>query len=181
MDPTVASLTAQPRPLKVRIAGVERTYLIHPLTIDDLGQLQAWVDSQFPDPFAVVAKTIREGDYTVPQQQFLMSQAMALAVQPRHAIGSPEADRVLLGTLAGTCELLKLAIRKGRELSDEEARDIFLHLTIAELAALQTYTGIDLVTSDPKAPPPTKGESGSSTSRGRRRRGSTSGTSSTRR
>lgn len=179
MNVSLAGLTAQPKPLRVRIHGEERTYLIHPLTLHDLGQLQAWVDSQFPDPFELVREAIQRHPYTVVQQQYLMSQAIAAAGRPPRLMGSPEADQVLY-TLPGQCELLKLSIRKGRpDFSDDEARELYMHLTIADLAKLHNQTGIDLVSSDPKAGPTTSGETGSKESRRRRRRGSTSGKSST--
>jgi hypothetical protein len=178
---SIASLTAQPKPLKVTIAGEERTYLIYPLTIDDLGQLQSWVDSQFPDPFAIVGAAIDKGNYTVPQQQYLMERALALASQPNHLIGSPEADRVLF-TLPGHCELLKLAIRKGGvEFSDDEAKELYLHLSLADLVAVANQTGIAEVASDPKASDATSSGIGNSASRPRRRAAMTSGRSGTKR
>lgn len=175
---SLSELSGQPRKLTVRVRGEAREYPVHPLTLDDLGKLQGWVDAQFPDPFAVVGRAIGRGDYTVTQQQYLLDRAIHRATQPRHLIGTPEADRVLF-SLEGHCELLKLAIRKGRELSDDEARELYMHLTVADLAALHATTGLDLVTHDPKGSPATSGESGSSTSRGRRRPARTGGTSTT--
>lgn len=167
----LTEMTRQPRTLRVRVGDEDREYAVHPLSIDDLGKLQGWVDAQFPDPFDVVGKAIAAGDYTVTQQQYLLDRAIHRATQPRNMIGTPEADRILF-SLEGHCELLKLAIRKGGvEFSDEEAREVYMHLTVAELAALHSTTGLDLVTHDPKASAPTSSGSGPSTSRSRRRRG----------
>jgi hypothetical protein len=166
----IASLTGQPRPLKVRVAGEPRTYEVYPLTLDDLGRLQAWVDAQFPDPFAAVQAAIDRGNYTVPQQHFLLRTAAELATSRRRLIGTAEADALLV-SIDGVKEILKLAIRKGRpEFSDDEARELFLHMGMADLEALFGATGVEMVLHDPKGGPTTSGATGSSTSRPRRRR-----------
>ena len=88
---SISSLTGQPRPLT---AGGQ-TYQIYPLTIDDLGQLQGWIDSHFPDPFQTVQAAIAAGNFNVTQQQFLLARAVEQSVRPRHLIGTPVADELL--------------------------------------------------------------------------------------
>jgi hypothetical protein len=144
----ISSLTRQPRPLKV--AGLDETYLLHPLTIDDVGRLQGWIDAQFPDPFAVAQRAIDRGNYTVLQQQYLLKLAMESATQPGHPIGTPEADH-LLQSMEGFKELLKLSIRKGKpEFSDEDAQRLFMHCGLADLQAVYAATEVEIVMGDPK-------------------------------
>jgi hypothetical protein len=165
---SLSALTRQPRPLNV--AGIDEVYELHPLTIDDLGQLQGWIDSQFPDPFEVVSKAISRGNYTVPQQQYLLRVAVESASRPAHPIGTPEADQ-LLGSLAGLQELLKLSIRKSRpEFSDEDAKRLYMHLNLGDLEAVFAATGVGAVMADPKGPRKTNGGNGNSTSRKTRKR-----------
>jgi len=163
---SAATLTAQPRPLKVN----GQAYELHPLTVDDVGRLQGWVDRQFPDPFEIVNAAIAKGSYTVPQQQFLLEKAIDRATRPRHLIGTPEADQ-LLQTLEGVKQILLTSIRKGKpDFSDDEAKQLYLHLGIGDIQAVFTATGVDTVMHDPKDGPTTSSANGSSTSRPRRRR-----------
>jgi hypothetical protein len=163
---SAATLTAQPRPLTVN----GQVYDLHPLTIDDIGKLQSWVDRQFPDPFEVVNAAIAKGNYTIPQQQYLLSQAIDRATRPAHPIGTAEADQ-LLQTLEGIKQLLILSIRKGRpEFTDAEAKELYMHLGLGDLQAVFTATGVATVMSDPKGESETSSANGSSTSRRRRRR-----------
>jgi hypothetical protein len=163
---SVAALTAQPRPFTVN--GQE--YFFHPLTIADLGQLQTWIDRQFPDPFEVVTKAIARGNFTVPQQQYLLAQAVDRAVRPGRQIGTPEADQ-LLQSLEGVKQLLLLSIRKGRpDFTEEQARELYMHMSLGHLEALFSVTGVSAVMHDPKDGPKTSTGNGSSTSRRRPRR-----------
>lgn len=176
-------LAAQPRPLRVRVDGAVREYLIHPLTIDDFAALQVWIDRQFPDPFDVVSSAIAKGDYTVAQQQYLLDRALVESTRGRHAIGTPEGDRMLF-SLEGTVQMLLASIRKGDpSFSEDDARTLRKWLSLADLQALYVLTGAALVTGDPKAPTTTSAGSGSSASPAPRRRRSRAagGASTTRR
>lgn len=176
----LTSLAGTPRTLRVRVDGEDREYLIHPLSIADWAAMQAWVDAQFPQPHEVTAAAIARGNYTVAQQQYLMRIATELACEhPGHPIGTPEADR-LIQSLAGTKELLKIAIRKGRpEFTDAEAERLYLHLTLGQLEALYRDTEAALLMGDPKDGPTTSGGNGRTTSPRRRGRGSRGGSSTT--
>lgn len=174
---SIASLTRQPVLLKVD--GIEQAYEIHPLVVDDFGKLQAWIDSQFPDPFVIVDLAIKQGSYTIPQQQFLMQQAFNAASNPKHPIGTPEADR-LLQSMAGVLEMLKISIRKGRpEFSDDEAKKLYMHMGLGHLHSVFNATEVSLLMSDPKPPTTMPKRNGSSTSHRTRKKGSTGGDSST--
>ena len=163
-------LSGQPRPLRVRVEGAVREYLIHPLTIDDFAALQSWVDRQFPDPFEVVSAALAARDYTVAQQQYLMREALVESTRGRHAIGTPDGDRMLF-SLEGTIQMLWRSIRKGDpSFAEDDARKLRQWLTLADLQAVYAYTQAALVTSDPKAPATTSAGSGNATSPGPRRR-----------
>ena len=106
---------------------------------------------------------------------------MEKAAQRRHLIGTPIADEILF-SLPGYCQMLAKAIRKGRpEFTEEEAKELRMHMSLADVYALNDRTGIGLVAHDPKKSPSTSAGNGSSTSRNRRRRASTGGNSSTKR
>lgn len=136
-------MTVEPLTFRVRarderglVTGEILEHTACPLTLEDLQQLQPWVDAHFPDPFATARDAIAKGNYTIPQQQFMMSEAMKLATEPHSKIGTPGADRVL-GSLDGVKEMLKLSIRKGRpEFSDEEAKKLFSSMSLAETMRL---------------------------------------------
>lgn len=163
---SLSSLTAQPRKLRVG----EKTYDLFPLTLEELGQLQGWVDSQFPDPIQVVADAIGKGNYTVAQQQYLMKQALELASRPKSLIGTPEADRLLQST-EGTKRLLLLSIRKGRpDFTEAEAAELLKDLNGGHVEAAFSATGVDQVIHDPKGSKTTRPGNGTSTSRPSRRR-----------
>jgi hypothetical protein len=180
---TLTDLAGQPRPLKVRVKDEVREYQVYPLTVEELASLQGWVDAQFPDPFATVSEAIKKHDFPVSQQEYLLDRAVAASVLHRHPIGTPEADRMLF-SFEGTLQLIWLAIRKGKpDLTDAEVKELRLWMSLADLIALKTHTGIGAILSDPKAPSESAAANGSSTSRKPRKRGrgSTGTTCSTRR
>jgi hypothetical protein len=112
-----------------------------PLTIDDIQKLQPWVDAQFPDPFDVMSSAFAKGNYTVPQQQYLMSRAMEEACRGSKKIGTPAGD-LALQTIGGVRELLKLSIRKvNPEFSELDAQKIFGSLTPME--TLEVVAGLN--------------------------------------
>jgi hypothetical protein len=163
---SISALSGQPRPLSV--GG--QTYQLYPLTLEDLGQLQGWVDSHFPDPFATVQAAIANGNFNVTQQQFLLKLAVDASVRPRNLIGTPAADQ-LLQSVEGIKRLLVLSIRKGRpDFSDDDAAQLCQQLGLGDVQAAFAVTGVSAVMADPKEPRTTPRPSGSSTSRRRRKR-----------
>jgi hypothetical protein len=139
------TLSSQPRPLVVD----GRTYLIHPLTLADFGELQRWVWEQFPDPLQVAAD--RLDLLPVHAQKHLLAVAMEQATRPRPRIGTVEAD-ALVRSMDGTLELMRIAIAKGDPSFDKaKAQALYAKMNLAHLAKLYADTGAEVVLSDPKA------------------------------
>lgn len=166
----IATLTASPQVL--RVDGKE--YRVHPLTFADLGALQVWIDSQFPDPFEVVSKAIKSGNFNFAQQQFMLDKAIEKATRPRHLLGTPDADELLLSA-EGYKKVLVLSIQKGDpSFTDKDADNLFTRMTQADIAKLESATNLDMVATDPKGEPlnivPPSKQNGSATSQRRERR-----------
>jgi hypothetical protein len=177
----LTTLTARPRPMVV--GGV--TYMIHPLTLSDYGDLQAWVDRQYPDPLEIVSRAIEKGSYNITQQQFMIRTAIEQATRARNLIGTPEVDELLL-SMEGYKAILVLSIKKGDpNFTEADAEKLFKSMTSADVAGMLAATTLDMVISDPKQPPldvkPPVKPNGSTTSRRHRRaeKASTGGDSST--
>lgn len=158
----IATLTGQAA-RSIRVDG--QAYDLHPLTLDDYGRLQAWVDRQFPDPFDVVSAQIERGrlvvdadgnesrvPYPMAQQQYMLKLALEQASQGRRLIGTPEADTKVQAT-EGVQEMMFLSITKGRPaFTRAECKALFARLTVAQVAAIFSATNADMVLGDPKAP-----------------------------
>jgi hypothetical protein len=104
----MATLMGKPTPLKVG----DEVYQIFPLTFDDHGDVQRWLDAQQRDPFAIVQEQIATGRFSVEVQKFMVKSALEIAARSRVFIGSPEADGIL-ESIEGRAFLLYLSIRKG--------------------------------------------------------------------
>lgn len=143
----LSRLTKQPKPF----THGGKVYQMHPLEIDDFGRLQAWVDSQRPDPFAEVAKQIGIGRFTVAQEKHLIEAAVKVSIEPKPKIGTPEADAILV-SLAGVKQFFYLSVRKGDpDFTEAEAAEVVDQLNAAELNQVLTLTTVDKVASDPKS------------------------------
>lgn len=147
----LSTLTGQPQIL--RVAGKE--YKVYPLTLADFGKLQAWIDDQFPNPFAEVKKAIALGDFTFAQQKFMLELAMEKATKAKVKIGQPEADELLM-TMEGYKQVILLSIRKGNpSFSDADAQELFEKMSFVDITQLQQATNLDMVVSpNPKADVP---------------------------
>lgn len=177
----LSALTAQPKTLTVK----GKVYKVHPLDLGDFGCLQEWIDRQFPDPFKEVEKAIAGGSWNWKQQEFLLKEALATACQPRHLIGTPLADELLL-SIEGVKQTLFLSIRKGDpEFTEKDAEELFAEMSLVDAAMVGQATNIDMVATDPKSDElsttPPSAPSGLQASRRQRRasRRSTGGKSST--
>jgi hypothetical protein len=185
MSNSIADLTS--RPVKLRVAvkddageptGEVLEYTIYPLTFADQGNLQRWVDEQFPDPFDAAWEAINRAKvagkpFNVAQEQFMLKNAAELAMNPRHLIGTPAAD-MLLFSEEGLKRIMIEGIRKGDSSFDEAAADRLLkHMDPGDAARVYGITQMNLVLNDPKAEPlDVKGSSrqtGASASRQTRR------------
>ncbi len=193
----LGTLTSQPLRLNAIVrdddnnpTGEILSYMIYPLTFDEIGSLQPWVDSQFPDPLERTRESIdhaREAGkpFTVAQEQFLFKAAQELAMRSKKRIGMPEADQLLM-SLEGVKQILIRSIIKGDPtFDDEKAERFFKYLTEADVIRIYSTTQINLVINDPKVETPdvkrTSTPNGGTMSRRQRRarKASTSGQSST--
>jgi hypothetical protein len=162
-------LTAQPQPLTVD----GETYMVHPLTLDDWGALEVWLESQFVDPFDVVNRAIAKGGMTPSQQQYLLSEALKESIKPKAPLGSIEADQLLM-SMKGYAQILYLSIRRGRPgFTEQDAKDLAVKLSAADATNLGQISTLNLVASDPKDEPlnvqPPLKKSGSAASQRRTR------------
>lgn len=143
----IATMTAQPRPMLVE----GRTYMLHPLKLNDFGKLQVWVDAQFPDPIALVNEAVKAASYTVAQQQFLYKTALEIAARGRRPLGTTEADD-MVRSVFGTKQILLMSILKGDPtFTIEDADDLYGKLTIGDIARVFEATEAERALSDPKA------------------------------
>lgn len=147
----LATLNKKPRPITVD----GRTYLLYPLTLGDYGEIQAWIDSQQPDPYAAAAAALRSGMFTQAQQQFILRSAAEVAATRRALIGTPEADAIIESP-AGVKFWLSASIRKGDpSFSDDDAAALFDRMTLAEIRQVTALTEVEHVLTgegaDPKA------------------------------
>ena len=148
----------------IQVAGEK--YQIHPLSIDDMMvDMQAWLDTQFPDPFDVVGRQIDAGrivvdheghegrePYPMAVQQFMIRTALETSAKGRPRFGTPDADE-MCQTAAGVAEMMFLSIRKGRpDFTRDQARDLYRELTLPQVTAVFAGTNADQVMSDPKEP-----------------------------
>jgi len=181
----LASLNNKPALLRVEVkddhgepTGEILEYKVHPLGYSDYGDLQVWINSQFPDPFdtarEAIQKAVKSGKpYNIEQEKFLLKNAAELALKPRHLVGTEEVDP-LVQSKEGQKILLLTAIRKGNpEFTEEQAEKLCRHMTHFDVAKAWLATQYDLMRNDPKAEPLdenlTKNINGSSASRRTRR------------
>ncbi len=144
----LAVLNGRPRRFE---AGGE-AHDIYPLSLADLGDLQAWVDAQLPDPWTIARKQLDSGEWTIEQQKLIMRCAMEESCKPRPKLGTPEAD-ALVATFDGKVETLYLAIRKGEpHFTRAQAKAFLQKLSEAETNQAVSITDVELV-SDPKGTP----------------------------
>ena len=147
---SLTTLTGSAR--TVVLAG--EPYQIHPLTLADLGELQAWLDAQLPDPLALVRRHIDSGNVPMEQAKYLYAEALKEASRTRVHLSSAEAMPYLNGA-AGVIELLFLSIRKGKpEWTRLQARTVFESLTPADIQRLQNITELDQVVPEANAGEP---------------------------
>lgn len=165
MPETLDAQTASGAGAKVTLGGRELT--LHPLTVGDLGDLQAWVHTQLPDPIKV-AKELAEGLPAEVAKELALNAYEDVRSGARR-LGSPEAVQ-LLNTLQGWRELLFLHGRKGQpSMTRDDWESVVLRAVEADLAQLQESLGEEKggAVPDPKAPsssPPTAAPSTSATS-----------------
>jgi hypothetical protein len=145
MSANLASLNASPR--SIPIGG--EVFEVHPLTLADQGKLQAWLETQLPDPLGLVQAHIDRAKPTMEVQKFLLREALHEASRTRVFLNSPEA-LPYLNSAHGIVEILWLSIAKGRpDFTRERARDVFGSMTPADVLKLQSATELDQVMAEP--------------------------------
>ncbi|GAC1307089.1 MAG: hypothetical protein NVSMB14_12780 [Isosphaeraceae bacterium] len=127
-----------------------RTYTVHPLTLADLGELQAGVDSQAPDPFDAVSEQLGTGRFTPAQERHLLDGAIKAATARKPRIGEEEADE-RLRTFEGLKQIVYLGIKRGdHSITLAEVSKIVEELDPAQLAKVLNATEADKAIGDPK-------------------------------
>jgi hypothetical protein len=140
---SLADLNATPR--TITLGG--EPYAVHPLTLADQGELQAWLDAQLPNPLDQAFDLIQRRNLPQPQAQYVLRNAQEMAAQTRIFLNSPEA-LPYLNSANGIVEILFLAIRKGRaDFTRERAKDLIGGMTPAAVLKLQQATQLDMVLS----------------------------------
>lgn len=163
------TLTARPQP--VTVDG--EAYMVHPLDVDDWGEVQAWLDRQHADPFDAVKAAIAKGGFSMTIQQYMIDKALEKSMKPKCRLGSVEADE-LLTSMEGYAWILYLAIRKGRpEFTEKDALALAAKLAAVDMTQVGHVTTMNMMVSDPKDEPlnvkPPLNKSGSAASRRRPR------------
>jgi hypothetical protein len=141
MNDNLATLNARPRP--VTIGG--ESFDIYPLTLSDQGDLQAWLETQIPNPLALAQAHIDRHKLPMEQAKFLLRTALEDARKTAIFLSSPEA-LPYLNSAAGVVEMLFLAVRKGRPtFTRDQAKELFGKLTPADVLRIQAVTEVDQV------------------------------------
>jgi len=152
MPPGIDTLTAAP--MTIDIGG--RPLRIAPLTLADLGMLQAWVNAQLPDPVAI-ARRLAEG-FPPEVQSEVLREAYRDARESKRsaALGTLEADAIL-GTTDGLAEVLALGLRKHQpEMARGDVAKLLDVLAPGDLDRIMSHAFGDemgAVAVGPKAPP----------------------------
>jgi hypothetical protein len=158
-----ATLSSQPVLIEVKergendqLTGEVLKHWIHPLSFEDIGKLQEWLDRQFPDPIQQAQESIeraveRGKPFTVAQEQFLYKSAQELAAKAKVKVGMLEATQLLLSA-EGSIQIILLSIKKGDpNFTDDDAKKLFRSLDPATLIRVQRASQANLIVDDPKA------------------------------
>lgn len=120
----LAELTGQQK--IIRVGG--REYQAYPLTLDDQGELQAWIDQYSVDPFDVLAQQLAKRVWPQAVQEQMTKLAYEHAMRGKPLLGTVQAQ-ALLASLEGRQMIFWLSIRKGDpSFSQDEAADLLRQL-----------------------------------------------------
>lgn len=127
-------------------------YRLYDLSLADLGELQAWLDSLYREPLEVIAPQL--GRFDLEVAKFLVRDARDAACRPRPQLGQGEANLLLL-SVDGIKEVLYLAIRKGRpDFSRDDLDALCRRITLDDAYAAIEATGLMGGRDDPRAESP---------------------------
>lgn len=127
------------------------TYKVFPLTLSELGAVEAWGQAQFPDPFAQAELAMKRFG-SLAMQKYLLDRAMEIASRPKPRLGSPAMNE-LLQSLPGLQEMLYHSIRKGDpSVTRETVKGLADRLTLAQIGAVFEASNLSLVSGEPADP-----------------------------
>lgn len=147
-------MNSQPKPVTVN----GKTYKVYPLTLEDMGEVQQWMDQQLEDRLmAMVARQIAAGTFTVEIQKYMIHSAMETAARNRIMLGSPEGD-AFMSSMEAIQYLTWFSLKKGDpNISMDEVRAIMKSEIGAALTGKITEA-VDLISAgDPKSTAPASG------------------------
>jgi hypothetical protein len=121
-----------------------KTHRVYPLTYDDLGELQAWVNAQLPDPFDAVASSPGFARLSVEAQKYAIRCAVELAAKGKRRLNSPEAAEAV-NSPEGVAFLLYLMVKRGDPtFTEAAAAELVRQVTPQQVASLQaTAYGVE--------------------------------------
>ncbi len=130
------------------------TYRQSPLSAIDLGKLEAWVKSQFPDPVAT-GKRLAEG-LPLELAREVIERAQDQANNPRWCLGTTAASQ-MLRSVSGMIELLTLTLAKHHpDLKRSDIEQIVADITNSQDEDLEDVADRAesvALAQDPNAPP----------------------------
>lgn len=135
-----------------------KTYKVYPLTFEDMGNVQLWIDEQQEKrTMGAMERAIARGTLPVEIQKFMARSSMDLLARNRILLGTPEAE-TFMQSLEGMVYLTWYSIQKGdKAFTIEEAEQIVK----SEMGALfqeQVKVAADIVgPDDPKSTAPGNG------------------------
>jgi hypothetical protein len=145
------------QPAVITVQG--REYRLYDLSLQDLTDLQSWVDTKFRDPLAVVAVFLASpagAKLAVETRKWMLAEARQAACKPSPRLGMREATEQILA-MDGLREILWLSIRRGDPtFTRTDLAELCNHVTFDQLEAAIARTGIIATRpegdgSDPKA------------------------------
>jgi hypothetical protein len=131
---SLPEMTAAPGQFRIGDA----TYRIAPLSFAALGELELWVNKQFPDPKQVAKEMIEAG---LPESiaEKVAMEAFRVARQGGVRVNSPEAAQVLASP-AGAVQVLWLALRKHHpDLKEPDVARLIDEIEPEEYRAIESF------------------------------------------
>lgn len=152
------------QPKEVIVKG--KTYRIHPLAFEEMGELQSWIDRQQRDHvMAAVEEAVERGKMPIDVLKFMSMAALEVLARNRIALGTAEAD-AQTSTIDGITYMAYLGIKKGDPTFKFEdtvpIAKAMLEQAMGQSIQMQVAQAVDVIgAEDPKS---TATENGSPTS-----------------
>jgi len=145
-------MNSQPKPIVVK----GKTYLVHPLNFEEMGELQEWLYAQQrKQVMTAVEEAVERNKLPVEVQKYLALAALDTLARNRILIGTPEAD-TLMNSLEGIVYMTWLGVRRGDpsfRLEDAvEVAKVIVESAMGEAIQQQIIEAVDVLrTDDPKS------------------------------